>query len=48
MTTVQQLLSLKGHLVWSVAPAATVYDAIKKMGQTKTSERWSSKSKVRS
>ena len=31
MTTVQQLLSLKGHLVWSVAPAATVYDAIKKM-----------------
>lgn len=31
MTTVAQLLDSKGRDVWSVAPAATVYDAIEMM-----------------
>jgi len=31
MTTINQLLQLKGRKVWSIQPDDTVYDAIKKM-----------------
>lgn len=31
MTTVGEILRIKGHEVWSIAPDATVYDALKVM-----------------
>ena len=31
MTTVQHLLYMKGHAVWSISPDATVYDALQLM-----------------
>ena len=33
MTTVSQILEMKGHEVWSVSAEATVYDALKVMSE---------------
>lgn len=33
MKTVKDILDSKGHQVWSIAPDATVYEALKRMGE---------------
>ena len=33
MKTVATLLKIKGHDVWSIAPGATVYEALEKMSE---------------
>ena len=33
MTTVQRLLEIKGHIVWSIAPDASVFEAVQLMAE---------------
>ena len=40
MTTVNQLLKHKGHSVWSVAPNASVYEALESMAEKMSARLW--------